>query len=43
MGNKSPHESMTKKSGKAIKEKRAEKRQAAAASSAPPIVPIKKP
>jgi hypothetical protein len=43
MGNKSPQKSMTKKSGKSIKEKRADKRLAASASSAPPIVPMKKP
>lgn len=42
MGNKSPQKSMTKKSGKSIKEKRADKRLAASAGAAAPIVPAKK-
>ena len=42
MGNKSPHESKTKKSGKSIKEKRAEKRaKADSANHSVVIVPAK--
>ena len=43
MGDKSPHHAMTKKSGKSIKEKRAEKRgKADAANHSVVIVPPKK-
>lgn len=43
MGDKSPHNAMTKKSGKSIKEKRAEKRgKADAANHSVVIVPPKK-
>ena len=43
MGDKSPHNAMTKKSGKSIKEKRAEKRgKADAANDSVVIVPPKK-
>lgn len=43
MGDKSPHNAMTKKSGKSIKEKRAEKRgKAAAVNHSVVIVPTKK-
>jgi hypothetical protein len=43
MGDKSPHNAMTKKSGKSIKEKRADKRgKAEAANHSVVIVPPKK-
>jgi hypothetical protein len=43
MGDKSPHQSMTKKSGKSIKEKRADKKQKADnANHTVVIVPAKK-
>ena len=42
MGNKSPHESKTKKSGKSIKEKRADKRGKTEAAKHQVVVPPKK-
>jgi hypothetical protein len=38
MGDKSPRQSMTKKSGKSLKEKRADKRSKANAASQQPII-----
>jgi hypothetical protein len=42
MSDKSPRNSMTKKSGKSLKEKRAEKKQKASAQNHPEIVPATK-
>ena len=42
MSDKSPRQSMTKKSGKSLKEKRADKHAKADAKNAPEIVPVQK-
>jgi hypothetical protein len=42
MSDKSPRNSMTKKSGKSLKEKRAEKREKAGTQNHPEIIPATK-
>lgn len=42
MSDKSPRQSASKKSGKSIKEKRADKRSAASDTSSPIVVPSRK-
>jgi hypothetical protein len=42
MSDKSPRKSMSKKSGKSLKEKRAEKREKSGAQSHPEIIPSTK-